>query len=396
MIDELDLAFDEHAERGRPRHRRGSRNSGGKRGGRSAIAFLMAFILLAVLGGGVYLGYSKMKDFFTAADYDGPGTGSVQVQIEPDASITEMGNVLVAADVVKSTKAFINAADDNPKSKNIQDGTYRLRKQMSAKDAVTALLDPKSRIVNGITIPEGKTALQVYALLSEKTKIPVKDFQAAAKDPEALGVPSFWFNRTDNQKVTKSIEGFLFPDTYEFPPDATAEDMLSTMVSHFLKVAETLDFVNTVQTDRKISPYEALTVASLAQAEAGNQADLGKIARVAYNRLYSGNFPCNCLQFDVGINYYYQLTGRPAKSSKQMTTADLTDPKNPYRTHDKPGLTPTPINNPGEAALRGAMSPPAGPWLYFVAIDKQGHSAFAVTNAEHQKNIELAKKNGVL
>jgi peptidoglycan lytic transglycosylase G len=396
MIDELDLAFDEHAERGRPRHRRGSRNSGGKRGGRSAIAFLMAFILLAVLGGGVYLGYSKIKDFFTAADYDGPGTGSVQVQIKPDASITEMGNVLVDADVVKSTKAFINAADHNPKSKNIQDGTYRLRKQMSAKEAVTALLDPKSRIVNGITIPEGKTALQVYALLSEKTKIPVKDFQAGARDPEALGVPSFWFNRTDNQKVTKSIEGFLFPDTYEFPPDATAEDMLSTMVSHFLKVAETLDFVNTVQTDRKISPYEALTVASLAQAEAGNQADLGKIARVAYNRLYSGNFPCNCLQFDVGINYYYQLTGRPAKSSKQMTTADLTDPKNPYRTHDKPGLTPTPINNPGEAALRGAMSPPAGPWLYFVAIDKQGHSAFAVTNAEHQKNIELAKKNGVL
>ena len=55
----------------------------------------------------------------------------------------------------------------------------------------------------------------------------------------------------------------------------------------------------------------------------------------------------------------------------------LTDPKNPYRTHGKPGLTPTPINNPGEAALKGAMSPPQGPWLYFVAIDKQGHSAFA-------------------
>lgn len=396
MIDELDLAFDEHAERGRPRHRRSSRRSGGKKGGRSAVAFLMAFILLAVVGGGVFLGYNKIKDFFTAADYDGPGTGSVQVQIKPDASITEMGNVLVDADVVKSTKAFINAANDNPKSKNIQDGTYALRRQMSAKDAVTALLDPKSRIVNGITIPEGKTALQVYALLSAKTKIPVKNFQAAAKDPAALGVPSFWFNRTDKQKVTKSIEGFLFPDTYEFPPDATAEIMLSTMVSHFLKVADTIDFVNTVQTDRKISPYEALTVASLAQAEAGNEADLGKIARVAYNRLYSGNFPCNCLQFDVGINYYYQLTGKPTKSSKQMTTADLTDPKNPYRTHGKPGLTPTPINNPGEAALKGAMSPPAGPWLFFVAIDKEGHSAFATTDAEHQRNIALAKKNGVL
>jgi UPF0755 protein len=397
MIDELDLAFDEHAERGRPRHRHRRPPRGGKRtGARSLVAFLIAFVLLAVLGGGAYFGYSKIKGFFTAADYSGPGTGQVTVQIAPDASLTDMGNALVEKDVVKSTKAFVNAAEDNPKGKNIQSGTYTLRKQMAAKDAVALMLDPASRVVNGITIPEGKTSFQVYALLSKATNIPVDNFKTAAKDPEALGVPSFWFNRTDKQKVTKSIEGFLFPDTYEFPPDATAADILSTMVKRFLTVTENMDFVQTVQTERKISPYEALTVASLAQAEAGNAADLGKISRVAYNRLYSHTFPCNCLQFDVGINYYYQLTGRPTKSSKQMTQADLTDPKNPYRTHDKPGLTPTPINNPGEAALRGAMSPPKGPWLYFVAIDKEGHSAFATTLEQQNKNIELAKKNGVL
>jgi peptidoglycan lytic transglycosylase G len=395
MIDELDLAFEEHAERGRPRHRRGSRR--GKKGrGRSTAAFLMAFVLLAVLGGGVYLGFNKIKGFFTAADYDGPGTGQVTVQIAEDASLTEMGNKLVENDVVKSTKAFINAAEDNPKGKNIQSGTYRMRRQMSAKAAVELMLDPKARVVNGVTIPEGRTALQVYALLSKATSIPVKDFQNAAKDPEALGVPNFWFNRTDGQKVTKSIEGFLFPDTYEFPPRSTAGDILGIMVKRFMTVTDNIDFVQTVERDRKISPYEALTVASLAQAEAGNDADLGKIARVAYNRLYSHSFPCDCLQFDVGINYYYQLTGRPTKSSKQMTNADLTDPKNPYRTHGKSGLTPTPINNPGEVALKGAMSPPQGPWLYFVAIDKQGHSAFATTLEQQNKNIETAKKNGVL
>jgi UPF0755 protein len=320
----------------------------------------------------------------------------VTVQIAEDASLTEMGNTLVDSDVVKSTKAFINAAEDNPKGKNIQSGTYLMRRQMSAKAAVALMLDPKSRVVNGVTIPEGKTALQVYALLSKASNIPVKDFQNAAKDPEALGVPDFWFNRTDKQKVTKSIEGFLFPDTYEFPPRSTAADILGIMVKRFMTVTDNIDFTQTVERDRKISPYEALTVASLAQAEAGNDADLGKIARVAYNRLYSHNFPCDCLQFDVGINYYYQLTGRPTKSSKQMTNADLTDPKNPYRTHGKPGLTPTPINNPGEAALKGAMSPPQGPWLYFVAIDKQGHSAFATTLEQQNKNIETAKKNGVL
>jgi UPF0755 protein len=394
MIDELDLVFDEHAERGRPRHRRGSR--GGKKGGRSTVAFLMAFVLLATLGGGVYFGFNKIKGFFTAADYSGPGTGQVTVQIVEDASLTEMGNTLVKSDVVKSTKAFIGAAEDNPKRKNIQSGTYLMRREMSAKAAVELMLDPKSRVVNGVTIPEGKTALQVYALLAKTTNIEVKDFQNAAKDPEALGVPDFWFKRTDKQKVTKSIEGFLFPDTYEFPARSTAADILGIMVKRFMTVTDNIDFIQTVERDRKISPYEALTVASLAQAEAGNDADLGKIARVAYNRLYSHNFPCDCLQFDVGINYYYQLTGRPTKSSKQMTNADLTDPKNPYRTHGKPGLTPTPINNPGEAALKGAMSPPQGPWLYFVAIDKQGHSAFATTLEQQNKNIETAKKNGVL
>jgi UPF0755 protein len=396
MIDELDLAFDEQAERGKPRHRRGSRGGKGGGGGKSTVAFLMAFILLAVLGGGAFLGYNKIKDFFTAADYDGPGTGTVQVQIKENSSLTQMGNVLVEADVVKSTKAFVAAAEENPRGQNIQSGTFKLRKQMSGEEAVKLLLDPKSRVSKGVTIPEGKTSFQVYELLAKGTGIPVAQFKAAAKDPEALGVPDFWFNRTDDQRVTKSIEGFLFPDTYEFEPNATAAEILETMVQHFLSVAKKLDFVDKVEQDRDISPYEALTVASLAQAEGGVQEDFGKVARVAYNRLYGGDFPCSCLQFDVGINYYYQLTGKPTKPSKKMTREELNDPKNPYRLHGKPGLTPTPINNPGEAALRGAMNPPKGPWLYFVAIDKQGHSAFATTNEEHNRNRQIAERNGVL
>ena len=395
MIDELDLAFDEHADRGRPRHRRGSREKR-RTGGKSAIAFLMAFVLLGALGGGVYYGYGKVRDFFTAADYDGAGTGEAIVQIKDGSTITEIGNVLVENDVVKSTKAFVDAADKNPRGKNITPGSYKMRKQMSASNAVTLLLDPASRFGKGVTIPEGKTAKQVYQLISKATNIPLKDFEAAAKDPEALGVPDFWFNNSDGKAGAKSIEGFLFPDTYEFDPKGTADQALRLMVTHFLNVAEEINFVSNVEQKRKISPYEALIVASLAQAEAGNAEDLGKIARVAYNRVYGGDFPCSCLQFDVGINYYYQLTGRPTKPSKDMTIAELTDPKNPYRTHGKAGLTPTPINNPGKTALEAAMDPPDGPWLYFVAIDKQGHSAFATTLEGQRKNEAIARRNGVL
>lgn len=395
MIDELDLAFDEHVDKTRPRHRRGSRG-GKKSGGRSAIAFLMAFVLLGGLGGGVWYGYDKVKGFFTAADYDGSGTDEVTVQIKKNSSLTEMGNVLVEADVVKSTKAFVEAADANPRGKNIREGSYKLRKQMSAEAAVALLLDKNARLTSGVTIPEGKTAKDVYAILAKATNLPVKDFETAAKDPEALGVPDFWFTRRDKQKVTKSIEGFLFPDTYELDPKLTAADHLKLMVAHFLTVTGDMNFVDTVERKRNISPYEALIVASLAQAEAGNADDLGKIARVAYNRVYGGNFFCDCLEFDVGINYYRQLTGKSVLPSRKMTDALLYDPKNPYRTHGKPGLTPTPINNPGKTALEAAALPPPGKWLYFVAIDKAGHSAFADTVQQHDANVQKAKKAGIL
>ena len=86
-----------------------------------------------------------------------------------------------------------------------------------------------------MTIPEGTITLTIYQSLSKQTKIPVKDFQAAAKDPVKLGVPEFWFKREDGKKGPKSLEGFLYPSTYEIPPKATAEQILSMMVDQFLE-----------------------------------------------------------------------------------------------------------------------------------------------------------------
>jgi UPF0755 protein len=392
MIDELDLAFDEHAEKGRPRHRRGARGGKPSRG-KSGIAFLMAFVLLAALGGGVYFGYNKVKDFFTAADYDGSGGDAVQVAIEKDSTLTDIGNTLVDKDVVKSTKAFVNAADANPRGKNIQSGTYNLKKQMSAESAVTLLLDPKSRLSKGVTIQEGKTALQTFDILAKATNIPAKDFAKAAKDPIALGVPDWWFKRRDGKPVAKTIEGFLYPDTYEFDPAMDATAILKTMVDKFNTVAGELGFADEVQQTLSVSPFEGLIVASLTQAESGLAADDAKIARVAYNRAYKAKIP---LQFDTTANYWLELNGGTAKHSGSLRTQELNDPKNPYNTGNKVGLPVGPIDSPGRAALEGAMKPTAGPWLFFVLVDKKtGKSAFAVTNTEHDKNRQTACANGI-
>ncbi|MEU8158255.1 endolytic transglycosylase MltG [Micromonospora sp. NPDC048986] len=397
MIDDLDLGFDEPERGEKGRHRRGFRKgksgSGGGRG-KTFLALLMALFLLGGIGGGAFYGFDRIQNYFVTPDYDGSGAGEVTVEIKNGALIADMADALVAADVVKSQKAFIEAAEANSRSKNIQPGTYKLRKQMSGTNAVTAMLDLKNKIVNGLTIPEGRTSFNIYKLLSEKTKIPVKDFQAAAKDPEGLGVPDWWFARGDGKKSVKSVEGFLFPDTYEIPPKSTAESILKLMVNRFLSVTGEMKFADRVQEERKVSPYEALIVASLAQAEAGNKDDLGKVARVAYNRAY-GEFDCNCLEMDVTVNYYLESIGKPTKSSKQMTAAELDDPKNPYNRKLR-GMIPTPINNPGKQALEGAMDTPTGKWLYFVAIDNKGHSAFAETYEQHQRNENKAREAGII
>ncbi|MFI2667761.1 endolytic transglycosylase MltG [Micromonospora carbonacea] len=400
MIDDLDLGFDESGRSGdKGKHRRSyvrkrkGESSGGR--GKTALALLMAFVLLGVIGGGAFYGFDRVQSYFVTPDYDGSGTGEVTVEIKQGALIADMAVALYDAGVVKSAKAFIEAAEANSRSKNIQPGTYKVRKQMSGEQALVMLLDLKNKITNQVTIPEGRTAKNVYKLLSEKTKIPVKEFEAAAKDPEGLGVPDWWFKRTDGKSAKKSVEGFLYPDTYEIPPKATAEILLTTMVQNFLTVTGEMKFADRVQEERGgISPYEALIVASLAQAEAGNKDDLGKVARVAYNRVY-GEFPCNCLEMDVTVNYYFESIGQEGKKSKDMTAAELDNPKNPYN-RKLPGMIPTPINNPGKQALEGAMDPPTGKWLYFVAIDKEGHSAFAETYEQHQRNENRAREAGII
>jgi UPF0755 protein len=397
MIDELELSFEERADKGR--HRRGARRKPRKGGGKTAVALLLTLLLLGGLAGGVWYGFDRIQGLFTVADYEGTGTAeTVQIEVKQGDTITDIANTLTTAGVVKSAKAFVDAAAAEARSENIQPGFYTVRKQMSGESAVLMLLDLKNKVTKGVTIREGLTAIQTFAKLSEATGVPVADFQAVAKNPEALGIPAWWFQRSDGKKVVKSIEGFLFPDTYEFDPQPTAEKILRTMVNRFLTVTgEELKFAEFVQANRGgITPYEALIVGSLAQAEAGHPDDLGKVARVAYNRLYLPSFPTHLLQFDVTLNYGLELAGKPTKASKDMTAADFADESNAYNTHVHKGLTPTPINSPGALALKGAMDPPAGKWLFFVAIDKQGHSAFAETDAEHEANKRRAEEAGII
>jgi UPF0755 protein len=410
QIDELDLAWEDEADKGR--HRRSAARQRAKaartgrpvkkkgRSGKSAVAFLVIVVLLGAVVAGGYFGISKLQGLFSAPDYKTGGTGTVQVEILADQTASDIAQTLYKADVVKSAKAFVNAAKGDARSKRIQPGFYEMRHKMRAVDALGLLLDPAAKLVTKVTLPEGLTYQDTFSRLSQATKIPVADFEAAAKDPAALGIPDFWFTRKDGHEVKKSIEGFLYPATYEFNPGVDAETILKTIVAKFNEEMQTTGFIDAVQSKLHISPFEALIAASIAQVEGAFPQDMAGISRVLYNRAYSGKFPCGCLQLDSTVNYWLRISGKSAKPSQDLLNSELHNPNDPYNTHDKPGLPIGPISNPGNDALTGAMNPPtdlpAKNYLFFLAIDKAGHTAFATTNDEFEKLKVTARKNGAL
>ena len=396
QIDELDLAWEDETERGRHRRRARQRKSGKSRGGRTFFALLISLLVLGGLAFGGWYGIDKVQSFFSAPDYNTGGSGEVMIEVLDGQTATDIGQTLVKADVVKSAKAFVEAAKADDRSKKLQPGFYKLRHKMRAVDALGLMLQPESRVVSKVTLPEGLIYIDAFAKLSEATKIPVADFEAAAKDPVALGVPSFWFTRQDGKPVQKSIEGFLYPATYEFNPGVDAKSVLKAVIAKFNEEMEKTGFIEKVQQNLHISPFEALIVASIAQVEGKFPDDQANIARVMYNRAYSKKFPCNCLQVDAAVNYWLRLQGKSIKQSQDLLKSEIHNLSNPYNTHDKPGLPVGPISSPGDTAIQGAMAPPKSDYLYFVAIDKEGHTAFANNLDQHNANIAIAKKNGVL
>jgi UPF0755 protein len=335
-----------------------------KRRGGGAAAMSAVLFLVVVLGGGGYFGYTKLKNYMQPADYDGQGTGSVTIEVAQGDFTTKVGQTLQKADVVKSVKAFTQAAGD--KLTSLQPGFYKMRLKMSSDAAVTLLLDPAAR-AGVINIPEGRRAVEIFALLSKQTKIPVSEFMKVRKNPKALGLPSW---------AKGNLEGYLFPAQYNLPPKATATQLLKMMVDRFKVEVSPLN-LGTEAKKVKLTPRQVIIMASLIQAEAGKPVDYGKIATVIYNRIAKG-MP---LGFDTTI--LYALNKRTLNVRNHETEID-----SPYNTYKHPGLTPGPISNPGVAAIKAVLRPAAGTWLFFVATDPTNRITWFGTTDEEKKRLD--------
>jgi UPF0755 protein len=277
--------------------------------------------------------------------------------------------------VVASSGAFTDAASSNDRASSIGPGTYRLHKHMSADAALSLLLDPSSLVQARVTVPEGRRMRDIFAAIAADTDISTSALEAAAKNPQALGVPAWGAGH--------SLEGFLFPATYDFQPGTTAKQALSAMVSRFNQEAASVRLVAGAR-QVGLSPYEVLTLASIIEREGRLTEDFPKIAEVFYNRLHRNM----ALQSDATLYYALEPGHGP------LTQSDL-KLDSPYNTRIHTGLPPTPIASPGTNALNAALHPAHGPYLYFVTIDQAGHAAFATTLDEFNKLVAESRRNGV-
>lgn len=366
----------ETSEGGGQRGRRGRRRRKARRSRKLAPIVAIVFLLAVVLGGG-YAGYTALSGVLKPPDYSGDGTGAVTVQIQDGDSVRQMGLRLEKADVVKSSSAFYKIAKDDPKATSIQPGYYRLKLHMSAKAALALLLNPVSR-TGRLTLPEGMRVAQVLPILAKRTHISLRSFQRAAQNTKALGLPSYAQGR---------LEGYLFPFTYDPPPNATATQVLRAMVDQFKKVAADIDLEGAARR-RNMSPHDVVVIASLVQAESGTAEDMPKIARVIDNRLHNPQPYLHKLQLDSTVMYALGKYGIVASGNDLRSTS-------PYNTYARPGLPPGAISNPGEEALKAALNPAKGPWTYFVTTDPKRHitkftdnpTEFARFRQELQRNM---------
>ena len=296
--------------------------------------------------------------------FHGSGHGSVKVTIPAHSSSSQIGDLLERDGVISSSFFFELRATLAGERSDLRPGTYHLQLAMSYGDVLGILTTvPAPAKVTNLTITEGRTRRQIDGLLRSQG---VRGSYLAATRHSRVLNPS----RYGATRGTPSLEGFLFPSTYQLREpiavSALVTGQLRTFRQRFAGVG--LGYARS----KHLSAYDVLTVASMVEAEAQTERDRPLIASVIYNRLRDG-MP---LQIDATTRY---ATGN---YTSPLTVSELSSPS-PYNTRIHKGLPPTPIDNPGIASIQAAAHPANTNYLYFVVKPcGNGEQVFASTYAQ--------------
>lgn len=300
----------------------------------------------------------------------GEGEGEVDVTIPKGAEVSQIGDLLAEKGVVGSARNFTWRANWSGDSDKFQAGRYAMGEGMSYAAAIDLLVaGPNTGIVT-VTIPEGRSRYEISQQLAEQGRLE-GDYMAASEksselNPRRYGAPA----GTDN------LEGFLFPATYEFEANASVDDLVGQQLAAF---KNNIGEVNMrYARSKNLTVYDVLIIASLIDREVSVASERRIVASVIYNRLKAG--------IALGID---ATTRFETRNWTEPLTNSVLQKDSPYNTRTRKGLPPTPIGNPGLAAMQAAARPKSTDYLYYVANPcKPGTHTFAKTDAEFQQAVE--------
>ena len=357
----------------------GGRSRGGGGGGDRPkkrnprwLKILLPIVLILSVGGAVaaygWTTYNtqvrELLGIQLPTDYEGSGNGEEAVVTVQSGDIgSDVARELHEAGVTMTYDAVYDYLVINP-DVGFLPGNWRLQKMMSAETAVAALQDSANKVTDRLLLREGISLRTSLEVIAETTGLPLDEVTAAAADPQAYGLP----------EQAPTLEGYLFPATYDLQGGETAQQILQLLVDTTIG---RLDAAGVAPENR----YTTLIMASIIQREAGaNPDDFYKISRVFQNRIEQG---IN-LQSDATVAYG---TGR--FDSVWTEPEERADPSNVYNTYANPGLPAGPIGLPGDLAIDAALNPVDGPWLFFVPINlATGETVFSTTADEHQVAVD--------
>jgi UPF0755 protein len=319
-------------------------------------------LLLVVLGAGVAL-YFWIS---IARPYQRFAAQGVFVDLPHGASSRTVARLLEQNGVIRSATAFEIFARRHPK-RRLQAGEYFFNKPQSGRDVFWQIADGHV-FEQPFTVREGETIFDIARDLEAGKYMTAAEFLTAAKNPELIH---------DLAPNAKTLEGYLYPATYNLPRHPTANELTAAMVKKFKE-----EWLR-IRSAAPIAPASGLTehfvtLASLVERETPRPEERPVVAGIFENRL-SKNMRMQC---DPTVIYALEQIGQ---YNGTLTGADL-QIDSPYNTYRNAGLPPGPIGNPGEESLSAAINPTKTPFLYFVANTQGGHF-FAASLEEHNRNV---------
>jgi UPF0755 protein len=332
---------------------------------------ILGLILIAVLAFAGWLAWALLTPVEPPA--------KTFVMLRPGYSTHRIAAELKSAGVIRSAEAFILWHDFHH-GRSLKAGEYLFEKPAN-------IIDVQKRLRRGdvyfhtVVVPEGFTMFDIARAIEAAGLGPADDFLKVAQSDTAL--------IADIAPNAPSLEGYLFPDTYEFSRMQTMQEMAAAMVKQFRQVAHQIGLISPtdaapdVITPIQPTPQSIVTMASIIEKETAVADERALVASVYYNRLVKKI----ALDADPSIIYAELLAGA---YSGALHHDDMRF-DSPYNTYKHVGLPPGPIGNPGKSALEAAMHPAQSDYYYFVA-DAAGHHRFARTIEEHNKNVDAYRR----